>query len=66
VSPRIGHLHVTVDDAPWSWADASGHPVDVGALPPGPHQIRIELVNANHEPLAQEVVKFEVPRRTKD
>ena len=24
VSPRIGHIHVTVDDAPWHWADASG------------------------------------------
>ena len=24
VSPRIGHIHVTVDDAPWRWADASG------------------------------------------
>ena len=22
-SPRIGHLHVTVDDLPWWWADAS-------------------------------------------
>jgi Family of unknown function (DUF6130) len=26
VSPRIGHLHVTVDDTPWVWADASGEP----------------------------------------
>jgi Family of unknown function (DUF6130) len=24
VSPRIGHIHVTVDGAPWHWADASG------------------------------------------
>jgi hypothetical protein len=24
VSPRIGHIHVTVDDAPWRWADANG------------------------------------------
>src|SRR4051794_24172674 len=23
VSPRAGHLHVTVDDLPWHWADAS-------------------------------------------
>jgi hypothetical protein len=23
-SPRIGHIHVSVDDAPWHWADASG------------------------------------------
>jgi uncharacterized protein DUF6130 len=61
VSPRIGHLHVTVDDAPWHWADASGQPVDVAGLPPGPHKILIELVDADHKPLAQGVVKFEVP-----
>jgi Family of unknown function (DUF6130) len=24
VSPRLGHLHITVDDLPWLWADASG------------------------------------------
>jgi hypothetical protein len=66
VSPRIGHLHVTVDDAPWHWADASGYPVLVGHLPPGPHKILIELVNANHEPVAQGVAKFEVPPRSKD
>ena len=23
VSPRVGHLHVQVDDLPWWWADAS-------------------------------------------
>ena len=23
VSPRVGHLHVTVDDLPWHWTDAS-------------------------------------------
>ena len=23
VSPRVGHLHVHVDDVPWWWADAS-------------------------------------------
>ena len=23
VSPRLGHLHITVDDLPWWWADAS-------------------------------------------
>lgn len=63
ISPRIGHLQITVDDAPWHWTDASGQPVDVGNLPPGPHTIRIELVDANHQPLAQEVVRLDVPRR---
>ena len=66
VSPPVGHLRVTVDDAPWHWVNASGNPVDFGNLPPGPHKVRIELVNAIHETLAEEVVKFEVPRRNKD
>jgi hypothetical protein len=61
ISPRIGHLHVTVDDAPWRWANTSGGPVIVDGLPLGPHKILIELVDANHRPLAQDVVKFEVP-----
>lgn len=24
VSPRIGHVHITVDDSPWHFVDASG------------------------------------------
>jgi hypothetical protein len=63
VSPRIGHLHVTLDDSPWVWAHFSDQELIVGGLRPGPHKIRIELVNANGEPLAQSVVKFEVPKR---
>src|SRR5262245_13631265 len=63
VSPRIGHLHVTLDDSPWHWAHTSNDPVIVAPLPPGPHKILIELADANHEVLAKEVVKFEVPRR---
>ena len=62
IAPRLGHLHVTVDDAPWHWADASGGPVIVAGLPAGPHQILIELADANHKVLAQSVVKFEMPR----
>jgi len=61
VSPPIGHIHVTVDDAPFRWADASGGPLIVSGFPSGPHKILIELANANHEPLAQHVVEFEVP-----
>jgi uncharacterized protein DUF6130 len=50
VSPRVGHLHVHVDDLPWLWADASNiNTIDLAGMPPGPHKILIELVNANHE-----------------
>jgi uncharacterized membrane protein YkgB len=61
VSPRIGHIHVTVDDGPWRWADASGEPLIINCLPPGPHKVLIELVNANHQPLEKGVVAFVVP-----
>jgi hypothetical protein len=61
VSPRIGHVHVTVDDAPWRWADASGEPLIVNGLRSGPHKILIELVNANHQTLDQGVVNFVIP-----
>ena len=64
VSPRIGHLHVTVDDAPWHWLDASGEPLTITGLLPGTHKVLIELVNANHQTLDYGVVNFEVPLRS--
>jgi hypothetical protein len=49
VSPRVGHLHVHVDDLPWLWADASNiNTIDIAGMPPGPHKVRIELVDADH------------------
>jgi len=61
VSPRVGHLHVTVDDLPWDWADASGVPVIIQNLPPGPHRVLVELADANHHILDHRVVEFLVP-----
>jgi len=50
VSPRVGHFHIHVDDLPWLWADASDlNTIDLAGMPPGPHKIRIDLVDANHE-----------------
>jgi Family of unknown function (DUF6130) len=63
VAPRIGHLHVTVDDSAWHWAHTSDGPVIVAPLAPGPHKILFELADANHKVLTQEVVQFDVPRR---
>ncbi len=62
VSPRIGHVHITVDDVPWHWADASGEPVILNGLTPGPHVVLIELVDANHKPLDEGVVHFTIPQ----
>jgi hypothetical protein len=50
VSPRIGHFHIRVDDLPWLWADASDlNTIDLAGMPPGPHKVQIDLVDANHE-----------------
>jgi len=65
VSPRVGHLHLRVDDVPWLWADASDiNTIDLAGMPPGPHKIVIELVNANHEvfPGQSKTVTFTVPK----
>jgi len=64
VSPRIGHLHVRLDDAPWVWADASGNPVILMGLPPGPHKVVLELADANHHILDKATVTFVVPDKT--
>jgi len=61
VSPRIGHIHVSVDDSAWHWADASGEPLIIKSLPPGPHTVRIDLVDANHKPFDHAVVAIVIP-----
>ena len=60
-SPRVGHIHVTVDEAAWRWADASGTPIILQGLSAGQHAVRIDLVNANHQVVDSSTVKFEVP-----
>jgi len=65
VSPRVGHLHVHVDDVPWFWADVSDmNTIDLAGMPPGPHKVWIELVDANHEvfPGQSKTVTFSVPK----
>jgi hypothetical protein len=62
IAPRIGHIHVTVDDATWHWADASSNPVIIAGLSPGPHRIWIELVNADHQRIDEGTVHVTIPR----
>ncbi len=62
VSPRTGHLHVSVDDLPWRWADAGGNgAVVVNGLPAGPHKILIELATPVHGVLTGKTVSFVIP-----
>jgi hypothetical protein len=63
VSPRVGHLHVTVDDAPWRWADTGSgtNTIVVVGLPPGPHKVKLELASPEHEIFTGQTVAFTVP-----
>lgn len=61
VSPRLGHIHVTVDDLPWHWADGSNEPLIVNGLTPGPHSILIELADPTHKVIDRKTVSFVVP-----
>jgi hypothetical protein len=62
ISPRVGHVHVSVDDTVWRWADASGNPIILAGLAPGPHKVLIELMNPNHQVVDKASVTFEVPK----
>lgn len=62
VSPRIGHLHVTVDDAAWHWVDASGEPLIITGLTPGPHKVLVELADPTHRVMDSTNVDFIVPQ----
>lgn len=64
VSPRIGHLHLSLDDAPWVWVNASGAPVVLNGLRPGPHKLRLQLETANHQQLDEGSVSFTIPPRS--
>ena len=65
VSPRVGHLHVRVDDLPWWWAETAdnNNTIDFAGVPPGQHKVRVELVDANHNILNGQAVtvSFAVP-----
>jgi pimeloyl-ACP methyl ester carboxylesterase len=62
VSPRIGHLHITVDGGPWRWVEASGEPLIINKLPAGRHKVLIELVDPNHQVIEGKTIEFIVPQ----
>jgi len=61
VLPRIGHIHVTVDESGWHFIDASGETVVVVGLKPGPHRVLIELADPTHRVIASETIQFSLP-----
>lgn len=62
ISPRVGHLHIQLDDLPWQWADygASNTIILVG-LPRGEHKVRVEAVDPEGNPYIARTVTFTVP-----
>lgn len=61
VSPRIGHVHITVDDASWHFVDASGETVILVGLAPGPHTVLFELADPTHRVITSQTVRFTIP-----
>jgi hypothetical protein len=62
VSPRAGHLHVTIDDLPWHIAEVGdNHTIVVVGLPPGPHKVLIELASPSHQVFTGQTVSFTIP-----
>jgi hypothetical protein len=61
VSPRVGHLHLTVDHLTWHWLDASGEPITMNGFQPGPHSILIELADPTHKIIDSKLVTFNIP-----
>jgi hypothetical protein len=65
VSPRVGHLHYTVDDASWPIVDTSGETVVLVGLAPGLHKVLFQLADPTHKAFTGtgQTVPFTVPNR---
>jgi Family of unknown function (DUF6130) len=61
VSPRVGHVHITVDRAPWHFVDAYGQTLILVGLEPGPHEVLLEVADPTHKVMISETVKFTIP-----
>ncbi len=61
VVPRLGHLHLTLDAAPWHWVHAGTDPIVLQHLPSGRHQLKLDLADAGHRVIASKTLEFNVP-----
>ena len=62
VSPRAGHLHITVDDLPWFWADyGQSSTIILGGMPRGQHKVLIEVVDPEGNVFTGQTVTFYSP-----
>jgi hypothetical protein len=64
LSPRVGHLHITVDDLPWLWADfGQSNSIVLAGMPRGQHKVLIQLVDAEGGVFTSQTVTFNSPDR---
>jgi len=62
VSPRVGHLHITIDDLPWFWADyGQSNTIILGGMPRGQHKVLIEVVDPEGNVFTGQTVTFNAP-----
>jgi hypothetical protein len=62
LSPRVGHLHITVDDLPWLWADfGQSNSIVLAGMPRGQHKVLMELVDAEGSVFTSQTVTFHSP-----
>ncbi|MER9896123.1 DUF6130 family protein [Mesorhizobium sp. M0119] len=62
VSPRLGHLHVTVDDLPWAWADyGQSNTIILVGMPGGQHKVLIEVVDPEGNVFTKQTMTFHTP-----
>jgi hypothetical protein len=62
VSPRVGHLHISVDDLPWQWADyGQSNTIILVGMPRGEHKVLIELVDPEGKVFVGQTVTFTSP-----
>ena len=67
MSPRVGHLHITVDDLPWLFADfGQSNTVVLVGLSRGRHKVLIELVDAEGNLFTAQTVTFDAPGKAGD
>jgi hypothetical protein len=66
VSPRVGHLHITIDDLPWFLADyGQSNTIILGGMPRGQHKVLIEVVDPEGKVFTGQTVTFYAPGSSK-